>query len=208
MNNSFAERMLQLRQKKGISQKQAAESLGVSQALLSHYEKGIRECSLDFLVKAAAFYDVSSDYLLGISETDRPFKENFEDVDVSVDAEFRTSTLFRAASMLRADFVANGANKDTLIKQYFAMCIYNLTMLAVKAGYVPKTWMNMSTDSASAYSKAALETLSKSLISDSQQKPTKVIRQPMCIKTVIAEAEKLIVKNAKTIANVNLETKN
>ena len=33
-----------LRKERGITQKQAAEDLGVSQALLSHYEKGIREC--------------------------------------------------------------------------------------------------------------------------------------------------------------------
>lgn len=35
-----------LRKERGITQKQAAEDLGVSQALLSHYEKGIRECGL------------------------------------------------------------------------------------------------------------------------------------------------------------------
>ena len=34
-----------LRKERGITQKQAAEDLGVSQALLSHYEKGIRECA-------------------------------------------------------------------------------------------------------------------------------------------------------------------
>ena len=41
-----------LRKERGITQKQAAEDLGVSQALLSHYEKGIRECGLDFVVRA------------------------------------------------------------------------------------------------------------------------------------------------------------
>ena len=61
----FAKRMTELRRKKGITQKQAALSLGISQALLSHYENGVRECGLDFLVKAAKFYDVSCDYLLG-----------------------------------------------------------------------------------------------------------------------------------------------
>ena len=42
-----------LRKERGITQKQAAEDLGVSQALLSHYEKGIRECGLDFVVRVA-----------------------------------------------------------------------------------------------------------------------------------------------------------
>ena len=39
-----------LRTERGITQKQAAEDLHISQALLSHYEKGIRECGLDFVV--------------------------------------------------------------------------------------------------------------------------------------------------------------
>ena len=40
---NYAERLYELRTEKGLSQKEAANDLGVSQALLSHYEKGIRE---------------------------------------------------------------------------------------------------------------------------------------------------------------------
>ncbi len=65
MNNNFPRIITLLRKERGLSQKKAAEELDVSQALLSHYEKGIRECGLDFVVKAAEFYDVSCDYLLG-----------------------------------------------------------------------------------------------------------------------------------------------
>jgi transcriptional regulator with XRE-family HTH domain len=56
-----------LRKEREITQKQAAEDLGISQALLSHYEKGIRECGLDFVVRVADYYGVSCDYLLGRS---------------------------------------------------------------------------------------------------------------------------------------------
>lgn len=65
MNRDFAHTITLLRKEKKLTQKEAAESLGVSQALLSHYEKGIRECGLSFVVKAADFYGVSCDYLLG-----------------------------------------------------------------------------------------------------------------------------------------------
>ncbi|NLJ30221.1 MAG: helix-turn-helix transcriptional regulator [Clostridiales bacterium] len=65
MNNDFPRIITLLRKERGLSQKKAAEELEVSQALLSHYEKGIRECGLDFVVKTAEFYDVSCDYLLG-----------------------------------------------------------------------------------------------------------------------------------------------
>ena len=67
MNADFSRILTLLRKEKGISQKAAAQQLGVSQALLSHYEKGIRECGLDFLVRCADFYGVSCDYLLGRS---------------------------------------------------------------------------------------------------------------------------------------------
>ena len=65
MNSAFPRILTLLRKERGISQKQAAVELGISQALLSHYEKGIRECGLDFVVRTADFYHVSCDYLLG-----------------------------------------------------------------------------------------------------------------------------------------------
>ena len=65
MNASFPRVLALLRAERRISQKKAAADLGISQALLSHYEKGIRECGLDFVVRAAQYYNVSCDYLLG-----------------------------------------------------------------------------------------------------------------------------------------------
>lgn len=67
MNADFPRILTLLRKERGISQKSAAQQLGISQALLSHYENGIRECGLEFVTKAAHFYDVSCDYLLGCS---------------------------------------------------------------------------------------------------------------------------------------------
>jgi len=65
--NDFPRILTLLRKEKGISQKAASLELGISQALLSHYEKGLRECGLDFVVKVADYYQVSCDYLLGRS---------------------------------------------------------------------------------------------------------------------------------------------
>lgn len=65
MNKDFPRIITFLRKERGLSQKQVAADMGISQALLSHYEKGIRECGLDFLVKTAEYYEVSCDYLLG-----------------------------------------------------------------------------------------------------------------------------------------------
>lgn len=65
MNKDFPRVLKLLREERGLKQKDAADRLGVAQALLSHYENGKRECGLDFLVQASDFYGVSVDYLLG-----------------------------------------------------------------------------------------------------------------------------------------------
>lgn len=68
MKEEFSKRLTLLRKERGITQKQAAQDLGVSQALLSHYEKGIRECGLEFVARVCEYYKVSADYLLGLSQ--------------------------------------------------------------------------------------------------------------------------------------------
>lgn len=80
MKSDFPRVLSLLRKEKGISQKDAAKELGVSQALLSHYEKGIRECGLDFLIRAADFYGVSADYLLGRSADPEGMTLTVEDI--------------------------------------------------------------------------------------------------------------------------------
>ena len=67
MAMEFSRILTLLRKERDITQKQAAQELGISQAPLSHYEKGIRECGLAFVVRVAEYYDVSCDYLLGRS---------------------------------------------------------------------------------------------------------------------------------------------
>lgn len=65
MATDFSRTLGLLRQEKGISQRKAAKELGISQALLSHYENGIREPGLVFVAKVCDYYHVSADYLLG-----------------------------------------------------------------------------------------------------------------------------------------------
>ena len=71
MARTFSETMSALRRERGYSQRKAAADLNISQALLSHYENGAREPGLDFVRRACAYYGVSADYLLGLS--DHPF---------------------------------------------------------------------------------------------------------------------------------------
>lgn len=85
-----------LRKERGITQKEAAASLGISQALLSHYEKGIRECGLSFVVRAADYYGVSCDYLLGRSPDRTGMTLSVDDLpddDSKDDTRFKGSVL-------------------------------------------------------------------------------------------------------------------
>ena len=68
MSRTFSQTMSALRKERGLSQRKAAADLNISQALLSHYENGAREPGLDFIRRACAYYGVSADYLLGISD--------------------------------------------------------------------------------------------------------------------------------------------
>ncbi len=79
MNNAFSNNLVLLRKGKGLSQKQVALDLKISQALLSHYEKGVRECGLDFLVRISDYYDVSCDFILGVAKPVANTKKGTDD---------------------------------------------------------------------------------------------------------------------------------
>ncbi len=68
MARGFSETMSELRRERGLSQRAAAAALGISQALLSHYENGAREPGLAFVCRACDYYGVTADYLLGRSD--------------------------------------------------------------------------------------------------------------------------------------------
>ena len=65
MSTDFSRSLALLRKERGISQRTASKELGISQALLSHYENGVREPGLAFVSKACDYYNVSADFLLG-----------------------------------------------------------------------------------------------------------------------------------------------
>jgi len=83
----FHQNLRQLRKNKRVSQRIVAGEMHISQALLSHYENGIREPGLDFVNRACAYYGVSADFLLGRTEADvtEPL-EGSDDAELDADA--------------------------------------------------------------------------------------------------------------------------
>lgn len=65
MSSDFSRCLSLLRQEKGISSARPQRILGISQALLSHYENGVREPGLAFVTKACNYYNVVGGFLLG-----------------------------------------------------------------------------------------------------------------------------------------------
>ena len=68
-----AERIKQLRVAAGLSQKSAAEAVGMSEQMWQQYEYGTRTPGFEKLIALADFFNVSLDYLAGRSENpDKP----------------------------------------------------------------------------------------------------------------------------------------
>lgn len=63
----FADRIKELREEKNISQKEFAKTIGVAQSTYALYETDKREPSFDVLIKIAQYFNVTTDYLLGLT---------------------------------------------------------------------------------------------------------------------------------------------
>lgn len=61
------QRIRDLREDRDLKQKQLAEYLNCSQQVYSNYELGQRDIPTDVLIKLALYYNVSVDYILGLT---------------------------------------------------------------------------------------------------------------------------------------------
>ncbi len=61
-------RLKELREDLDIKQKDIAEYLHIKQNTYSQYENEQRQLPIDVLIKLAEYYNVSTDYILGISD--------------------------------------------------------------------------------------------------------------------------------------------
>lgn len=63
------ERMKELRKERNLRQEDIANELGIGITTYCRYELGMREPTVAILVRMADYYDVTTDYLLGRSDT-------------------------------------------------------------------------------------------------------------------------------------------
>lgn len=65
---TFGKRLMQLRKEKGFTRESFAKHLDMSKYTLRNYEMDTHEPNSDFLIKLSKYFDVSIDYLMGLTE--------------------------------------------------------------------------------------------------------------------------------------------
>ncbi len=189
--NRFAERLAVARKNSGQSQKEAASRLGISQSLLSHYENGQRACSSDFIAKAASFYNVSADWLLGLSSDIRGTVSAAPETELPGDAYNSMTTLYRAIAWICENAGELGQGCEDKVRQALGLSVYRLILAAGRAGALEEDWVGLDIDRADIYAKAVQESLMRD-IEDSDLKPGVLGLKPEFMATIIESSEKLI----------------
>lgn len=67
MKNVLPERLKFLRKKRVLTQQQVANDIGVTKGAIHYWESGKRDVSSYYIRVLATYYNVTSDYLLGLS---------------------------------------------------------------------------------------------------------------------------------------------
>ena len=198
MNGNFNERLVELRTEKGKSQKDVAAELGVSQALLSHYEKGIREYSLAFLCRAAEYYGVTTDYILGKTQSRTGFDAS-ELAENDEDMVFNTKSIYKAAIMTHERMSAGSAQAGEYADILYSATIYRTLFAAAQNGYIPKRWFSLPPKLA----QGAVLALTESYLNDFPEKTVNARRyggpEPKSIEAVIKGIENILKKSADSI---------
>ena len=73
---SYRERIRGLREDRDLTQKEVGKLLNKSQQGYNHIEDGRAELKIDDLVLLCQFYDVSADYIIGLTNDPRPYRQN------------------------------------------------------------------------------------------------------------------------------------
>ena len=69
-------RLRDLREDRDLTQKALAEYLHISQNTYSQYETGKRQIPIEVLIRLAVYFGTSTDYLLGLTDEDRPYSRS------------------------------------------------------------------------------------------------------------------------------------
>ncbi len=64
----YFKRLRDLREDRDLKQTDIAKLLGIQQTVYSRYERGFQNIPIEYLIKLAEFYGVTTDYILGLTD--------------------------------------------------------------------------------------------------------------------------------------------
>lgn len=87
-------RIKQLRENRGLIQEILASELGITQQMLSKYERDVLCIKVDVLKRIAEYFNVTTDYLLGVSEVKRDLQGQMR-VNKTLDAYYDLVEIYK-----------------------------------------------------------------------------------------------------------------
>jgi transcriptional regulator with XRE-family HTH domain len=142
MQSEFSRAIHQLRLERKLSQRRVSQELGISQALLSHYENGVRQPKLAFVSKIAGYYGVSADDLLGcaLGSERRSLK-------------CELLLLAELSDMIALAVTAGGEATANLAAQYITAAVANARLIIENpnGAYDPQLYIDIKTAEAALY---------------------------------------------------------
>ncbi len=85
---NFSENIKKLRQQQHMTQKELAERIGISKAMISAYETEMRYPSYDVLIKLATIFNVTTDFLLGLEKQNTVDITDLDEEEIQVVVNF------------------------------------------------------------------------------------------------------------------------
>lgn len=142
----LAEKIMELRKKKGWSQEELAEKLDISRQSVSKWESGASMPDIDKIILLSSLFGVSTDYLL----KDEPEEERFaENTDVYVDTDTRSA---RSVSLEEVNGFLNLTRKlSGWMAASTALCVLSPVPLILLAGLAEYTGLGISEDMAGGF---------------------------------------------------------
>lgn len=91
----IADKLVELRTKRGVTQEDVAQSLSVSNKTVSKWENGTSEPDLSMLVGLSAYYGVTTDTLLGLSEGENKKQDTADELRSLIDGLDRREAILK-----------------------------------------------------------------------------------------------------------------
>ena len=111
------ERLKYLRKEKGLSQQELANMINASKSLISCYESGKRNPSLENIIAFMEIFAVSSDYLLGSDNIIKVVENNKEEYHTLTNEEFAFINLLRKDKLIYEILLTDPKRGNEILKK-------------------------------------------------------------------------------------------